>query len=198
VCNLLKDFYAISVRDTNSVKLVNECSREATKVLDPTFLGDFTKIIKYPEVKNKYILVYGNLTKEEGNYVKSVADMEGLDIICVGARPGRGNPHINLIGIGPDEWLGYFARASYVFTSFFHGVVFSIIFKKPFTNFPRLDRPIKVKDLLLDLGLENRIITNEKISQAKPKLPEEISWENLNLEKMIEQSKIHLLNSLEN
>lgn len=198
VCNLLKDFYAISVRDTNSVKLVNECSREATKVLDPTFLGDFTKIIKYPEIKNEYILVYGGLTKEEGKYIRSVADVEGLDIISVGARPGRGNPHINLIGIGPDEWLGYFARASYIFTSFYHGVIFSIIFKRPFTYFSRSNKAVKVEDLLKDIGLENRKIASEKVSQLKPKLLKEISWENLNLEKMIQQSKRYLLNSLEN
>lgn len=194
--DLLHDFSFISVRDNNSMRLVNECKRDAVKVLDPTFLGDFTAIIKYPNIKKEYILVYSSLSEAEGKYIRSVADAEGLDVVYVGSNPGKGNGRINFIGIGPDEWLGYFAKASHVFTSFYHGVIFSIIFKKNFNYLPRSNKSVKVEDLLNDLGLENRKLDIQQASQLKPKLSKEMNWENKKLDQMIQQSKQYLIDSL--
>ena len=197
VGKLLEDFQAISVRDNNSLKLVNNFGLEATKVLDPTFLIDYSEIVQAPQINNDYILVYGTLSKKEGNYIEKVAAAKGLDIIAVGGQPGKWKPPINLIGVSPQEWLGYFQKASYVFTSFFHGAVFSLIFNKPFTSFYRAGKAVKVKDLLTDLDAKNRLLDLNSIStETKPKLNFTIDWDSNKLNQAINDSQEFLKNSL--
>jgi hypothetical protein len=195
VCQLLQQFHAIAVRDSNSVKLVSDCNLNATKVLDPTLLGDYSKIIKIPKVDKKYILVYGGLTKEESNYVKTVAANEGLEIISVG-EPWKYAPKANYVGVGPGEWLGYFYGASYVFTNFFHGSIFSIIYKKPFTVFSRSDKSIKVVDLLTDLGIPERIVTADMLPKLDKKLNTNLNLNYTKLQEKIEASKDYLYKAL--
>ncbi|HEY9604177.1 MAG TPA: polysaccharide pyruvyl transferase family protein, partial [Allocoleopsis sp.] len=151
ISQLLQDFDAISVRDANSLRLLREeYGIQATKVVDPTFLANFTELIPSRPIAKRYILVYGSLLQEEENYVKAVADAEGLEIISLGYPCSVANT--NSIDIGPEEWLGYYSQASYIFTSFYHGIIFSIIFRKPFTAFIRSlkgdDKSSKVNDLL--------------------------------------------------
>ena len=194
---LLKDFDSISVRDNNSLKLLSDCQIKSRKVLDPTFLVDFTKIMKVPKLQNKYILVYGALNKDEGNYVQSIADSKGLDLISIGAKPGQWKPRHNFMAVSPEEWIGYFFRSSYVFTSFYHGVIFSIIFKKPFTVFYRLEKSVKTEDLLKDLKIENRIVRRNQIKDLKPEL-EEISFDSSAIESRIKKSLQYLDDSVNN
>lgn len=190
---LLKDFQAISVRDNNSLKLINSFGLQATKVLDPTFLINYDNIIQTPQVKQNYILIYGTLSREEGDYVDKVARLEGLEIIGIGGKPGAWKPGINLIGVSPQEWLGYFSKASYVFTSFFHGAIFSLIFQKPFTSFYRPGKAVKVKDLLGDLDAENRLLDRNSISKiTTPKLNFTTNWNYEKLGNMINNSKCYI------
>jgi exopolysaccharide biosynthesis predicted pyruvyltransferase EpsI len=96
------------------------------------------------------------------------------------------------MGIGPEEWLGYFSQASYIFTNFFHGVVFSIIYRKPFTNFINPGKSIKVKDLLGELNLCDRIVTESEISDLPTKLNWEMNFDCERLNDLLEQSKQYL------
>lgn len=195
VAELLKEFKAISVRDSNSLRIVEEeCQQSATKVLDPTFLVDYTKIISQPKINDDYLLIYGGLSKEDETYVKKAAKAEGLKIVSVG-YPSR-IAQINLVGIGPEEWLGYFAKASYVFTSFYHGAIFSIIFRKPFTVFGRQDKMSKVQDLLKDFKLENRIVKNSLPAWEEQKINIDYDVISSSVEKAIEKSKTYLFEAL--
>ncbi len=196
VAELLKDFKAISVRDSNSLRIVEEeCERPATKVLDPTFLADYTEIISQPKLSD-YLLIYGGLSREDEAQVKKAAEAEGLVVVSVG-YPSR-IAQVNLVGIGPEEWLGYFAKASYIFTSFYHGAIFSIIFRKPFTVFGRQDKMSKVQDLLSDLKLESRIVKDADRASREPKLNRDIDFEVIygSVEKAIEQSKSYLFEAI--
>ncbi|MFN6564374.1 MAG: polysaccharide pyruvyl transferase family protein [Nostoc sp. ChiSLP01] len=168
VHNLLKDFHSISVRDNNSFSLINQSSLRIKKVVDPTFLINYENIMKVSSNQSKYILVYGSLDQKETQYVKTLAEQEGLDIIAIGAAQTHLKPFIklDLYDIGPDDWLGYFYNASFVVTNFFHGLVFAIIFNKPFIVFSHPQKILKVRDILNPLGLENRLLNlNEKINQ---------------------------------
>ncbi|HEY9607648.1 MAG TPA: polysaccharide pyruvyl transferase family protein, partial [Allocoleopsis sp.] len=108
----------------------------------------------------------------------------------------------NLIDIGPEEWLGYYSQASYIFTSFYHGLIFSIIFRKPFTAFIRSlkgdDKSSKVNDLLKDLNLENRSLRIDEIPDAPKKLNFEIDFNDEKLNQMIHASKTYLAKVLSN
>lgn len=196
IANLLKDFSAIAVRDSNSLSLVSDrCKLPATKVVDPTFLSDYSNVLQSPKVKKDYILIYGGLSVEEREYVKQVAEAEGLDTIAVG-YPCK-TAKINRLDIGPAEWLGFFAGAKYVFTNFYHGVIFSLIFRKPFTALSRAEKSVKVKDLLGDLGLEDRILTADEIPTLKTKLPPALDFDESVLNQMIQSSKLYLSQAID-
>jgi hypothetical protein len=193
---LLNDFEHIGVRDSNSLGLVEQCGAKATKVLDPTFLVNYSDILCLPKNSEKYILLYGSFSRVQGKCIENLAQSEGLDIISIGARPGEWKPKKSVINIGPKEWVGYFANATYVFTNYFHGAIFSIIFKKPFTSFDRSGKSIKVKDLLNSLGLADRIVTADQISALGNDLPSSINWNEEKLDRLVEYSKNYLTNAL--
>jgi hypothetical protein len=195
IAQLLKSFGAIAVRDSNSMRLVNECNLPAVKVVDPTFLSDYSNILSPPKVKRDYILIYGGLTPEEQNYVKQVAQVEGLDTIAIG-YPCKAAT-FNRLTVSPEEWLGYFSKATYIFTNFYHGTIFSLIFRKPFTALSRPDKSVKVKDLLGDLQLEDRILTADMLSGSSSKLSYTLSFDENVLEQMIMNSKSYLTQILE-
>ncbi|WP_414568903.1 polysaccharide pyruvyl transferase family protein [Nostoc sp. CCY 9925] len=169
--NLLKDFYSVSVRDNNSLSLINQGGFDfhIKKVVDPTFLIDYEDIIKVSDVESKYILVYGLLDQKEAEYVKALAEKEGLDIIAIGAPQIHLKPFLklDLFDIAPDDWLGYFYNASFVVTNFFHGLVFAIIFNKPFIIFSHPQKTVKVRDILTPLGLESRLLNLNEINNKK-------------------------------
>ncbi|MBV6623398.1 MAG: polysaccharide pyruvyl transferase family protein [Rivularia sp. (in: Bacteria)] len=158
---LLNQFDSISVRDFNSLNIVkNECNCNATKVLDPTFLADYSEIISEVNQKEEYLLVYAfNLSPEEENIIKYLSHSKGLKIISIGYH--NKIAHKNLVTVSTEEWLGYFKQASYIVSSFFHGTIFSIIFGKSFTTLSRGDKSIKVNDLLGNLGLERCIFSSK-------------------------------------
>lgn len=172
VYNFLKEFYAISVRDNNSLSLLNHDNFKVTKVVDPTFLVNYDKIIKFSNFPNKYILVYGCLDLKEAQYVKTIAEKEGLDIISIGSPQKHLKPFLklNLFDIAPEYWLGYFYNASLIFTKFFHGVVFSIIFNKNFIVFTPPEKKLKVRDILNPLGLESRLLDLSELSNLEKKI----------------------------
>jgi hypothetical protein len=196
VASLLKDFSAIAVRDQNSLRLINDCCHlPATKVVDPTFLSDYRNILKLPKVKQDYILIYGGLSVEEREYVKRVAEAEGQDTIAIG-YPCK-TARVNRLDVGPAEWLGYFAGSKYVFTNFYHGIIFSLIFRKPFTALNRADKLVKVRDLLGDLGLEDRILNADEISISKSTLSYTLNLDEPKLNQMIQSSKLFLTQAID-
>lgn len=59
------------------------------------------------------------------------------------------------------EWVSNIANAKYVITNSFHGMVFSIIFRKQFVVIMNEERgAARFKSLLSMFGLENRLLNN--------------------------------------
>ncbi|NER78111.1 MAG: polysaccharide pyruvyl transferase family protein [Leptolyngbya sp. SIO1D8] len=197
--HLIKQFNSISVRDSNSLNIVqNEFRSDATKVLDPTFLTDFKTII--PNRKNKkppYLLLYfeKKILPEEEGFIKSIADKIGLRIISVG-DPYSFADEI-LMGLGPDEWLFYFKHASFIVTGFYHGTIFSIKFEKQFTTLARESKKNKTQDLLNMIGLTHRLVTQIETDTVDEQLLD-IDYRMVNdrLAPEINKSKSYLLEAL--
>lgn len=201
ISQIFKNFQAISVRDSNSVKLVNQCGFHAQKVIDPTFLINYEDVISYPNIKNKYLLVYGSLTKIEAEYVKVLANKEGLEIISIGSNNFTKFGKLDLFDIGPEKWLGFFSQATFVATKFYHGVIFSLIFNKPFLVFDQESKSVKINDLLSMLNLQHRILTVTETDQMKITISDDhklssyvmTDSEKNELKKQIEYSQDYLL-----
>lgn len=158
---LAKRFDAISVREASGVDLCKEhFGVDATLVLDPTLLldkEDYGKVCNDVPRKGKHIFVY-SLVVSEGvlAVAEKVTETMGLPIIV--KQAGSKVRKEDTI----EDWFAAFRDADYVVTDSFHGMVFSIIFNKPFAIVMNPsggnDRYIS---LLSQLGLMERIVSDE-------------------------------------
>ncbi len=69
----------------------------------------------------------------------------------------------------PEEFLGYIQNAECIVTTSFHGVAFSIVFRKPFYFISTGNKAEnRITSLLEQLGLSDRIIPETQIPEFKP------------------------------
>lgn len=167
---LIEKFDNISVRDTNSGKIINEMTEKNIYYnLDPVlaydYVNDCNKIPKL-NTNDKFMIVYAysnRISKEESKYIKEFAKKNKLKVYAIG---GAQNCADKFIDCSPFEVLAYFKNAEIIVTDTFHGSIFSIINKKKFVTIVRKSigsnygNEEKLTDLLCRLKLEDRIIYN--------------------------------------
>lgn len=162
--NSLNNFYAISVREKEAVNILKEVTNtEIKEVVDPTLLFDSTfwnsHAIK-PKIKEKYVLIYQVRDNPNTNLVaKKIAKDIGGVVIEIPAKLSKKSIFDKYAATSPEEFLGLFKYANFIVTTSFHGTAFSIIFNKPFYTLNLEDgSENRAKNLLLNVGLENRMI----------------------------------------
>jgi len=186
--NNLGKFNSISVRDNNSYDFVKKLTNiEADIVLDPTLIHT-PKILseeRFNKIKivEKYIVVYGTVFDQvQRKLIHDFAKKNQLIVISVGYY----NNWIenNCLGLNPTNFINLLKNSSFVFTSMFHGVMFSIKFSKQFYLSIDPIRKNKLETILNTLDLKNRIFS-DKINF------ELINYEDVNfkLNKMITKSQ---------
>jgi len=152
----IKKFHMVFPRDSAThqacLKMLNQ---ECPIVCDPTilFLDGWIDIVKdYPVPKEKYVLYYSYLdnTPMKENIIR-YAHSRGLKVVCANFNYKWAD---KIVLPSPLEFLNFVYHAECVFTSTFHGSVFSTIFKKPLVVRP--SGP-KVVDYLQMVGLDSRI-----------------------------------------
>lgn len=165
----ISGFDYVSVREEKSVEIIKELTgQDALLLVDPTMLltpAEWLEIAQKPswldeKYERGYILTYYLRGNAPAN-IKNLADFLKL-------------PLINLLDwnnywhcvIGAEEFLYLFSKASLIFTNSFHGVIFSILFRRPFMNaevdlVPMMST--RIPGLLKMFGLEDRIAVTEKI-----------------------------------
>lgn len=133
----ISDFNHVSVREEGSAKIVNELTGWTPIILpDPTLLllkDEWLAVAQKPTWFNEkysrgYVLTY-YLRKFPPPEVKTLADKLNLPVINL-----LDTLNYDHFTVGPAEFVWLFANASLVFTNSFHGVAFSILFKRPFIN----------------------------------------------------------------
>lgn len=184
---LARRFDAISVREASAVDLCkNHFGVDATLVLDPTLLlnrEDYEKVCNNIPKKEKHIFVY-SLVVSEGvlAVAEKVANTMGIPVVV--KQAGDKVKKEDTI----EDWFAEFRDADYVVTDSFHGMVFSIIFNKPFSVVMNPsggnERYIS---LLSHLGLMERIVNGETLSSNST-----INWQEVNL-KLTDLKKTSLL-----
>lgn len=194
VAALLERFDAISVRDSNSGKIVEKLTtKEPHFHLDPVLVSDYSNE-EVKEINEKdYIIVYaysGRLTSKEQKAIKSFAKKENKKLISI---QGTHKCCDKYVSGTPFEILAYFKNADYIITDTFHGSIFSIINEKPFVAMIRktegdsYGNEEKMSDLLTRLGLNDRIITD--FSNLEKMLKEKINYEEVNKIRNSEREK---------
>jgi len=166
----LKKFDAISVREKSACALISALvGKEIPSVLDPTLLLSREQWSKYAsnvQIKEPYLLVYSfGFPPGVEKLIEQFAKNKGLKIVTFHKLRHFSNELNRYPNAGPREFLGLFSKADFVITNSFHGTAFSLIFKKPFFSVTN-KRGSRLKDLLTDLGIENRIVFSEGIKDA--------------------------------
>ena len=127
----LKHFSRISVRDRNSMQIVEELTGTQPKLTcDPTFLWPFAEWLdKKTAAKKPYVLLFGRFWWLPRTFVDKV-HQQGLKIISIGHFNPRADKRI--YAADPAQWVQLVANAQAVLTTYFHGTVFALKFKRPF------------------------------------------------------------------
>ena len=159
VSKLLKNLDQISVRDANSMEVVEDLTGTVPdENVDPVLIYDYTRYMPSSVDLKNYMIVY--------TYPGRITDKNEIDAIRTYAR----NKGVQLISIGhyfpwcdrtivphPFEVLAYFKNASCIVTDTFHGSVFSIKFNKQFCTIVRGMNSNKLTYLLEQFRLSTRI-----------------------------------------
>lgn len=168
--SLLKRFDAISVRDNNSGKIVENLTNRIPEYnLDPVLAYDYMNRCKeIPKLvsKEKYIILYayaGRISSQEAEWIRNYARKRNLKIYSIGGAQKYADKFIDC---SPFEVLSYFQNAEAVITDTFHGSIFSIITKRKFATIVRKSEgenygnEEKLTDLLNRVKLSSQLTTD--------------------------------------
>lgn len=172
---LLSQLDAISVREKSHRDYVKKLSnKEVSIVVDPTFLVKKTLWDKFAvtPLTSKYILYY-TLEKNDKLYIlaETVAKERNLPLVIIAPPPLiKRKSEISIeykYDVGPQEFVGLIKKAECVFTNSFHATCFSIIYRKEFYTYLHSTTGSRVRDLLMEVGLEGQI--NPKVVPQEQK-----------------------------
>ncbi len=173
----LNNFDFITVREDNGLDLCRRCGyTSAIKVLDPSFLLTSDAYEPYIDdignTNKPYVFIY-LLGGEIQPSLKEMVDFchnNGYDIKYVESQGREENYESIPARVG--QWIGLIKNASYVLTNSFHGMAFSVIYRKPFLVFPLVgimeSMNGRIYDLANTLRLNNRIYTGDMYELLRP------------------------------
>lgn len=169
VVNALKKMKNISVRDEKSALIVEDIlGYKPDLVLDPAWLWDFSNddnIVR--PIDKDYILVYGQDFTDR--FVKNLvhfAKEKKLQIIgldCNSDKYDWCDKLVHQSELDPFLWIGYFKNSTYVATSTFHGLTFSLIFEKKFAFCKTEFIMVKAKKFLEEIGILEKFENKEAV-----------------------------------
>lgn len=213
ICSsLVQNFELVTVREDSGVELCKQyLNVNAIQVLDPTMLltkNEYIKLIeKEKEPKNAgtlfdYIL---DPSEKKLSLIHSITEYKRLKSFrilpkCQTETRTRVDvkKHINdCVYPSVTAWLRAFMDAEMTIVDSFHGMVFSIIFNKPFWVIGNIDRGMsRFTSLLKVFHLEDRLLDEDHIENIDFSKP--IDWDNVNriLEIKRNECKSLLLNTI--
>lgn len=203
--HLIQLFDKVTVREDSGIALCKKYfGVEATHVLDPTMLlkkENYEKLVaneKEPKSKGDLYYYFLDSNDEKTDFIQKVAAQYGYtpftvmpDITAkkrsfydVKFRMGK------CIYPSVTSWLRGFMDAKVVVVDSFHGMVFSIIFNKPFWAFGNHERGnARFESLLKMFHLENRLIVPSEFALTDFHQPIEWDIVNMILKEKVQESK---------
>lgn len=191
---LAQKFDFVSVREDSGVKLCKEhLGVDAVHVLDPTLLltkEDYIHLIeaeKEPKAKGtlfNYILDPDTVKSAFINRVAKERGLKSFQVLpkCQAETRTKDNVknHIDdCVFPGVTTWLRAFMDAEMTIVDSFHGMVFSIIFNKPFWAIGNVSRGMsRFTSLLKMFHLEDRLLDADHLDDVDFSKP--IDWTKVN------------------
>ncbi|GAB6069236.1 polysaccharide pyruvyl transferase family protein [Thiomicrorhabdus hydrogeniphila] len=185
---LINKLDAISVREKSGVELVEKLTGKTSSLVpDPTLLlSDYSQLFEPYKTKSEdFVFCYYLRSKKTVDKVaQHVSDFYQLPIYS------PHNPHRRWTEIGetiypsPKQWLYLLNKSKFVVTNSFHGTALSILLNKPFVvvgiGGGRAKYNERVLNLLTQLGLESRIITEYSTKSVAELIKIDIDWDLVN------------------
>lgn len=198
---LLSKFDAISVRESTGISICSELGRDdVAHVLDPTLLVEkkFYETLLSNKLTSQvsdrilcYILDQTSFTDAVQNKVFGKISNAEIKYIFDSKSPYQKHTI--------PEWLKEFFEASFILTDSFHGMVFAIIFNKPFVVVVNQGRgAARFESLLNRLGLQNRMVHKNASYDVNHLIETPIDYDEVNsrLNTWRQESKNYLKASL--
>lgn len=164
----LKEFDAISVRETSGVEFVKSLGLDCQLTLDPTVLldkEDYEPICADRLIEGKYVAMFGwNTNSDLVMAAKRVSKRLGLPVYNIVPPPRKmfcGIPR--KLDVGPREFLSIIKHADFVVTNSFHGTAFATTFEKPYISIVTGKADTRMESLLSQLGLSAPLVNVEKM-----------------------------------
>ena len=161
---LLSNFDKISVREENLFNIVRSLGYKNVQLtLDPTLLltsQEWDKIIETEQYTGSpYVLIY-SIGKPDAFNLKSIhkyAFMRNLKVKILCGTPEASGSKEYITTANPYEFLKLIRNADSVFTSSFHGLVFSLLYhKNVYASFKQNSN--RAKTLLDSISLSERLL----------------------------------------
>ena len=179
VANELKLFSGLSVREKQGQELIFDMLGESCSVvIDPTMLLDadfWDTQAKKPQVLKKGQRYIANFifhpSVRTQKFIENLKEHSRCKELRYTWSPKELLVNRSCVGqFGPKEWLWYIKNADYIVTDSFHGCVFSILFGKKFFVSMNANANSRLKNLLQEFGLEDRIINESESCDFESKI----------------------------
>lgn len=178
--SLINKFDAVSVREDSGVTICNSIGRmDAICVPDPTLLldrQDYSSLEESYPVKAPYVFLY-IIGADAQSYVPDIisqAKSQKLDVLYRSAQGGQFD-HFDKVYPSPGEWLSLIKNSSYVVTNSFHGVIFSIIYRKKFIYIPSKGKSSSANERIY--SILNKLELSGQIYSGGSFFDDEISYD---------------------
>lgn len=165
---------AISLReDVTTSWFHNIGFNHAINVLDPVFLlsqEEWKSIASPREINEPYIFIYAldGDTKGPIRIANNIAKGRNLKVVMISYGhfwSREDGCDYYLTARGPQQFLSLISNADFVVTNSFHGIAFSLRFRKQFIPVKRGKYNNRIESILRLVGLEERLNTNDHLSQ---------------------------------
>lgn len=166
---LLQGFDAVSVREDSGVELCrNQLGRDALHVLDPTLLVPPARYVALfsdkvaPVAEARVVAYLLDPSEDRSALLAAISARLGLPVHSTNGLPYQ--PGSPLGGTGGDDsierWLASIHGAELFVTDSFHGMIFAILFRRPFLVYANPERGLaRFTSMLRLLGLEDRLVS---------------------------------------
>ena len=170
---MLAKFDSISVREKHAIEQLQPfVTKEIKEILDPTLLledkvwiEDYAKDSKYYKTNEHYILTYfvgGDKSKYRAK-IREYSKMLGIPVWTIQySNYNWKESDKKILGASAVDFLALIKNATLVITDSFHGVAFSVNLGTDFIPLTNTQNPVRVKEFLTKLNLDDRIDMNSK------------------------------------
>lgn len=162
----LHKFAAVSVREDSGVKICKDVfGVNAVQVIDPTLaLGDFSMLVKSKHNYNEIFPFLFRNNSEDKAIVQVISQRLGLPV-------HQDSRLLYRFRNAPLYWLNHICNSQFIITSSFHGLAFSIIFKKQFVVLCADEGKFsRIASLLELVGLSSRYVSSLNYLTEHPEI----------------------------